>query len=31
VCATGPERCDPPLNAPATPEAILRAIQAVQV
>ncbi|MEY2892681.1 MAG: xanthine dehydrogenase molybdopterin binding subunit, partial [Pseudomonadota bacterium] len=31
VCAKGAERCDPPLNAPATPEAILRAIQAVQV
>jgi xanthine dehydrogenase large subunit len=30
VSAAGGHRSDPPLNAPATPEAILRAVQAVQ-
>ena len=30
VSAAGGHRHDPPLNAPATPEAILRAVQAVQ-
>ncbi|WP_416757977.1 xanthine dehydrogenase molybdopterin binding subunit [Roseateles sp. So40a] len=30
VAACGPERCDPPLRAPATPEAVLDAIEAVQ-
>ena len=29
VAACGPERCDPPLRAPATPEAVLDAIDAV--
>jgi xanthine dehydrogenase large subunit len=30
VSAAGGHRVDPPLNAPATPEALLRAVQAVQ-
>jgi xanthine dehydrogenase large subunit len=30
VSAAGGHRADPPLNAPATPEAILKAVQAVQ-
>lgn len=30
VAATGPANCRPPLKAPATPENVLRAIQAVQ-
>lgn len=30
VAACGPARCDPPLRAPATPEAVLDAIEAVQ-
>ena len=30
VAACGPDRCDPPLRAPATPEAVLDAVEAVQ-
>ena len=30
VAACGPARCDPPLRAPATPEAVLEAVQAMQ-
>ena len=30
VAACGPARCDPPLRAPATPEAVLDAVEAVQ-
>ncbi|OWQ93491.1 xanthine dehydrogenase molybdopterin binding subunit [Roseateles aquatilis] len=30
VAACGPSRCDPPLRAPATPEAVLDAVEAVQ-
>ncbi len=30
VAAAGPARCDPPLRAPATAEAVLRAVDAVQ-
>jgi xanthine dehydrogenase large subunit len=30
VSAAGVHRIDPPLNAPATPEAVLRALNAVQ-
>lgn len=30
VAAAGPARCDPPLRAPATAEAVLKAVEAVQ-
>ncbi|WP_423601249.1 xanthine dehydrogenase molybdopterin binding subunit [Roseateles sp. MS654] len=30
VAACGPQRCDPPLRAPATPEAVLDAVDAVR-